>query len=278
MTPALDPALATHTLLNAPVGVVLIDKDRCVAWLNPAAEQLLGLRGEDLLGKTQDGLDAPWRGAVFNPGDTLHLEAGAKRPARWLQTWRTRGQGEGGDYAVHYYADITDLQEALDERARLSEELAQHDTRDALTGLPNRQALLQGIEPLVSRSRRYHNPLSVIRLRLDNLAELEATHGKGSADAARVAVTHMLKDQMRWADMIGRVDTDEFLLVLPETDGDAAKLLKEKLQQRLQQLDPKGADGQSMRLAAQFGVADWQQGDDRAKMLRRAREELEQGA
>ncbi len=275
MTPTLDPALATQTLWNAPVGAILIDKDKRVAWLNQAAEQLLGAQRDALLGKSHDDIDAPWRGAVFKPADTLHLEHTATRAARWLQTWCADA---GGGYTAHYYADITDLQEALDERARLSEELAQHDTRDSLTGLPNRQALLQGIEPLVSRSRRYHNPLSVIRLRLDNLPELEAAHGQGSADLARVAVTHLLKDQMRWADMIGRFDADEFLLILPETDGDAAKLLKDKLQQRLQQLEPKGADGQTMNLAAQFGAADWQQGDDRAKLLRRAREELEQGA
>lgn len=276
MTPALDPALATETLWNAPVGVILIDKGQRVAWLNHAAEQLLGARREDLLGLTQDGLQAPWRGAVFNPADTLHLEHDGDRPARWLQTWRARSGADGG-YSVHYYADITDLQEALDERARLSEELAQHDTRDPLTGLPNRQALLQGIEPLVSRSRRYHNPLSVIRLRVNHLPELDASHGKGSGDIALVAITHMLKDQMRWADMIGRFDADEFLLVLPETAGDAARLLKDKLQSRLTQLEPKGSDGRPMILAAQSGVADWQQGDDRAKLLRRAREELEQG-
>lgn len=275
MTPALDPALATETLWNAPVGVILIDKNQRVAWLNQAAEQLLGARREDLLGLTQDDLQAPWRGAVFNPADTLHLENGGSRPARWLQTWRGRSNA-AADYSVHYYADITDLQEALNERTRLSEELAQHDTRDPITGLPNRQALLLGIEPLVSRSRRYHNPLSVIRLRIGNLSNLDGGHGAGSGDAALVAITHMLKDQMRWADMIGRFDADEFLLVLPETAGGAARLLKDKLQARLGQLALKGGDGQPLRLAAQFGVADWQQGDDRAKMLRRAREELEQ--
>lgn len=273
MTDALDPQLATLSLLHAPLGVIVIDGEGRVGWHNPAAERLLGASSAELRDQTADTIDERWRGPVFAPPETLHLEARGAQPGRWLQSWRTQQHGQH----VHYYADITELQLALEERTRLSEELAQHTTRDPVTGLPNRPALLQGIEPLVSRSRRYHNPLSVIRLRLDELAALDTEHGKGSGDAALVAVTHLLKDQMRWADLIGRFDADEFLLVLPETPGDAARLLKAKLEQRLRELAPAGADGRPMRLVAHFGVADWQQGDDRAKMLKRAREELEQG-
>jgi len=274
MTAALDPETATEGLLHAPFGVIVLNAHRRLTWLNPAAEQLLGSASDQLVGHNVDTVPAHLRAVLFSPADTLHLETHGHHPGRWLQTWRTTHDNGS---AVHYYADITGLKQALDEGARLNEELAQHNTRDPLTGLPNRHALLQGIEPLVSRSRRYHNPLSVIRLRLDNIAELDAAHGKGSGDAALVAVTHMLKDQMRWADLIGRFDADEFLLVLPETTGDAATHLKLKLQQRLEQLEPKGSDGAVMRVVAQFGVADWQQGDDRAKMLKRAREVLEQG-
>ena len=137
---------------------------------------------------------------------------------------------------IHYYLDTTDQQNALGDRDRLHEELAQHTTRDAVTGLPNRQALLQGLEPLVSRSRRYHNPLSVIRLRIDNLADIDTEFGKGNSETALTAVSQMLKDQMRWADLIGRFDNDEFLLVLPETAADAANYLLEKLRQRLSDL------------------------------------------
>lgn len=276
MTAALAPEIAAEGLLHAPFGVVVIDTRQRVSWMNPAAERLLGAASDQLVGRNVDD-DVPvhLRAAVFAPTDTLHLEPHGDVPSRWLQTWRTlRADGS----ALHYYADITELQKALEEGARLNGELAQHTTRDTLTGLPNRRALLQGIEPLVSRSRRYHNPLSVIRLRVDNLAELDDTHGQGSGDAALVAVTHLLKDQMRWADLIGRFDADEFLLVLPETAGEAAHHLKQKLQRRLAQLEVKGENGEVMPIVTQFGVADWQQGDDRAKLLKRAREVLEQGA
>lgn len=275
MTAALDAEIATEGLLHAPFGVIVIDARRRVSWVNPVAEQLLGTASDQLAGRNADDIPGRLRIAVFTPADTLHLEAHGHQPGRWLQTWRTV-HDDGS--AMHYYADITELQKALEEGVRLNGELAQHATRDTLTGLPNRRALLQGIEPLVSRSRRYHNPLSVIRLRIDNLPELDETHGKGSGDLALVAVTHLLKDQLRWADLIGRFDADEFLLVLPETTGEAAHHLKQKLQQRLAQFELKGENGEVMPIVAQFGVTDWQQGDDRAKLLKRARQVLEQGA
>ncbi len=274
MDQPLSSGIATEALSNAPIGVLILDKTGHITWLNQALETLLGITREQLIGKDEASVDPDWRGLLFSPEPTLLLEATANRPDRWLQAWRTKLNVAGG--ALHYYADISDLQKIREDRARLSEELAQHITRDSITGLPNRQALLQGLEPLVSRSRRYHNPLSVIRLRIDNLQDIETEFGMGNGDIALTAVTQMLKDQMRWADLIGRFDRDEFLLVLPETNFDAATQLLEKLRHRLAELTPCSRTGLPITLVAQFGVAGWMLGDDRAKLLRRAREMLEQ--
>jgi len=274
MSQTLSSTTAIAALANAPLGVLILDPEGRITWLNSTLEKLLDIPSGRLIGQSAADADAAWRELLFDPEPTLFLEAGASRPARWLQTWRATPPGMDG--AIHYFADISNLQNALEDRDRLHEELAQHTTRDTVTGLPNRQALLQGLEPLVSRSRRYHNPLSVIRLRIDNLGDIDAEYGEGNGEAALTAVAQMLKDQMRWADLIGRFDNDEFLLVLPETDADAANHLLEKLRQRLAGLTPSAADGRTIALVAQFGVAGWQQGDDRAKLLRRAREQLEQ--
>jgi diguanylate cyclase (GGDEF)-like protein len=274
MDQPLASGIATEALAIAPIGVLILDKTGHITWLNHALEKLLAIDSNSLVGKNETSVDPYWRSLLFNPEPVLLLEAASARPDRWLQTWRSRLNVSGG--FLHYYADITDLQNTREDRARLSEELAQHVTRDQVTGLPNRQALLQGLEPLVSRSRRYHNPLSVIRLRIDNLPDIEAECGMGNSDIALTAVAQMLKDQMRWADLIGRFDKDEFLLVLPETTLDAATQLLDKLRLRLAGLTPGSRAGRPISLVSQFGVAGWIPGDDRAKLLRRAREMLEQ--
>lgn len=274
MSQTLSSTTAIAALANAPLGVLILDPEGRITWLNSTLEKLLDIPGGRLIGQNAADADTAWRELLFDPEPTLFLEAAGGRPGRWLQSWRATPPEMDG--TIHYYADISILQNTLEDRDRLHEKLAQHTTRDTVTGLPNRQALLQGLEPLVSRSRRYQNPLSVIRLRIGNLADMDAEYGKGSGEAALTAVAQMLKDQMRWADMIGRFDTDEFLLVLPETDADAATHLSDKLQRLLTDLAPKAANGQALTLAAQFGVAGWQQGDDQAKLLRRARDQLEQ--
>ena len=273
MDKPLSSGIATEALSNAPIGVLILDKTGHITWLNHALEKLLVVTSDQLVGQNETSIDPYWRSLLFAPEPTLMLEATDARPDRWLQTWRSKLHVAGG--TLHYYADITDLQNIREDRARLSEELAQHITRDPVTGLPNRQALLQGLEPLVSRSRRYHNPLSVIRLRIDNLSEIEAEFGMGNGDIALTAVAQMLKDQMRWADLIGRFDKDEFLLVLPETSFDAATQLLDKLRHRLSSLTPGSRNGRPINLVAQLGAAGWMLGDDRAKLLRRAREMLE---
>lgn len=271
MDQELSLTAAAAALADAPLGILILDGEGRIRWLNDALESLLGIDRAQVLGRDAAGVPVPWRARLFSPDPILRLQFAPESAARWLQTWTACGAAG----AVHYYADITNLQTMQEERARLHEELAQHSTRDTVTGLPNRQALLQGLEPLISRSRRYQNPLSVIRLRIDNLSELDAAHGKPSGDKALIAVAHMLKDQLRWADLIGRFEKDEFLLVLPETDNGAADQLMDKLHQRLSCLEPDGADGNPMRLIARFGTASWEPGDDRAKLLRRARGRLD---
>jgi diguanylate cyclase (GGDEF)-like protein len=273
MDQPLSAGIATEALSNAPIGVLILDKTGHITWLNQALERLLSIEGDRLVGQNAESIDSRWRTLLFDPEPTILVEAGDAQPDRWLQTWRSKLHVAGG--TIHYYADITDLQTIREDRARLSEELAQHITHDPVTGLPNRQALLQGLEPLVSRSRRYHNPLSVIRLRIDNLPDIEAMFGMGNGDIALTTVAQSLKDQMRWADLIGRFDKDEFLLVLPETNLEAATQLLNKLRALLTSLTPGARNGQPMTLAAKFGVAGWMLGDDRAKLLRRAREMLE---
>ena len=154
------------------------------------------------------------------------------------------------------HIDASTEQQLRFERDRLEEDLQQLTTRDPVTGLPNRRALLQGLEPLISRSRRYSNPISLIKLRVD---------GQGLDDAAQeevwIKTGQLLKEQMRWADIIGRYDGSDFLLILPETPLDATETLASKLCEQMAQLDSE------TKVQAYCGLTSWQKGDDATLML-----------
>ncbi|MDX1250881.1 MAG: diguanylate cyclase [Gammaproteobacteria bacterium] len=270
MTEPLNSTLAATILQSAPFGVALLDAQNRLVMVNRALETFLGMPAAKLTTEDAD-LAQDIRKCLYDPQELIHLPQSGARPARWLKCWRQTL--EGGQGNVRFYADVTTQQQLQQENERLRE---QHDLQDPLTSLPNRRAIVQALEPQVSRSRRYENPLSVIVLKIANYSRLGAD-GDSSADRAVVAIGQFLKDQVRWVDMTGRMDNDEFLLILPETPEAAARELATKLHNRISDLAIATADGRSVNVDVRCGVAGWIKGDDTNKLLQRAHQTLSGG-
>jgi GGDEF domain-containing protein len=81
-------------------------------------------------------------------------------------------------------------------------------------------------------------------------------------------VARLLKDQLRWADLVGCTEQHEFMLVLPETTTDAALLLAGKLTGRLRDLAGQELGGES--LDSCYGVTGWRRSDTAESLLARA--------
>jgi len=111
----------------------------------------------------------------------------------------------------------TDLEIANERLTRLNEELRRSATVDGLTGLLNRQAILDVLDAEIERSRRYGHPLSVAVMDLDELKPINDTYGHLVGDAALQGLASVLTSQARRSDGVGRYGGDEFLLVLPST-------------------------------------------------------------
>ncbi len=245
-------------LQSAPVGILLLDDKGCIQWHNNTLLQLLGLDRGQLTGTLKEELHA----ILINPAETMQLQQNGEQ--RWL---RCNRQIMEDNHSVHFYLDITTEERLRHERDQLNEDLQQLTTRDFATGLPNRHALLQGLEPLISRSRRYGNPLSLIMLH----AHPEGAEAAGGAlqEQLWMQVAQLLKDQMRWADIIGRYDGSDFLLILPETAEEAAGQLAEKLSALVKGLILKSVDGVSYQIKPYCGITGWRKGDDATLMLHR---------
>jgi GGDEF domain-containing protein len=82
------------------------------------------------------------------------------------------------------------------------------------------------------------------------------------------AAARLLKEHTRWTDIIGRWDGWEFLLVLPETNQEAATQLVGKLEGFL---SGEPTTGTEICFRARFGVTEWRRGDDALFMLKRVR-------
>ena len=112
-----------------------------------------------------------------------------------------------------------------------SRRLLQLATTDPLTGLFNRGYVDDRFAIELSRARRYGKPLTIAVVDLDHLKSLNDSHGHLSGDIVLRRIGATLRDSFRASDTAARYGGDEFVIVLPETDIEAAKRKLESLRE-----------------------------------------------
>jgi len=167
--------------------------------------------------------------------------------------------------------DASNVQRLVQEREELQDVIREIKAMDEITGMLNRRGLYNVLEPQVSRSRRYGNNLSVLIAHVANYAALADKLNAEQQAEVILACSHMLKDQVRWADTIGRLDENEFLLILPETTEAATDKLKDMLQQRFITIQTDDMKKLDLTLEMDFGLAQWRKGWDVGLMMQHAR-------
>ena len=120
-----------------------------------------------------------------------------------------------------------ELQQAL---ARISE-LA---TRDELTGLPNRRAILDQLATETARHARKKQPLAIALIDLDHFKRINDAHGHAGGDQVLRGFAHRVESELRGGDVMARWGGEEFLLMLPDTSIEAAQQCLQRLRDRLQ--------------------------------------------
>lgn len=154
----------------------------------------------------------------------------------------------------------------LDEaNQKLIDELEQHVMTDPLTGLLNRRGVVLALEPQVARSRRYNSSISVIVMHIDATTQ---------HDSLIVDIARLLKDQLRWADLIGRADEHELILVLPETTAQAAIKLADKIKCQIDELISNTCPGEN--ILTSYGITDWRKVDNATSLINRAEKAVDQ--
>jgi len=111
-----------------------------------------------------------------------------------------------------------------------AEQPTHRDSRiDDVTGVFNREYLMERLEVEFKRARRYHEPLSCLCVGLDDFAALNGRHGCDFGDQALRHVAHTLYRVVRDVDFVARAGDDEFLAVLPNTPLAGGVVVAEKV-------------------------------------------------
>jgi diguanylate cyclase (GGDEF)-like protein len=100
---------------------------------------------------------------------------------------------------------------------------------DQLTGLLNRKALSTRIPEITQQSQVTGEPVGLVVGDLDHFKNINDTHGHALGDAVLKEVAYVLRKQLRAFDLAYRLGGEEFLILLPGSDGETAAELAERL-------------------------------------------------
>ena len=101
---------------------------------------------------------------------------------------------------------------------------------DPLTHAVNSRAFREMAEAEISRAERYSYPLTLAYLDLDNFKAINDTRGHSVGDILLRTVADTIRESSRKADILARIGGDEFVLLLPATDQQAARVAIAKIQ------------------------------------------------
>jgi diguanylate cyclase (GGDEF)-like protein len=258
MTGTLSAQLALAVVESCPLPLLVTDRLGRMVGFNRAFAELVGQqRADELCGHSYADLAGCSEQCLLSPATT----------ACWSDGKARRHHFEIHDLDLHdpdyaqarLLVDISRRVELEQAHKALEEKLKQHILTDRDTGLLNRNGVMLALEPQVARSRRYNRPLAVVVLHARCQDEDHATQQR---------VARLLKDQLRWADLVGCTQRGEFILVLPETTAEAAEKVTCKLQELLQEMAECKLAGHPMLIC--YGIAGWRRKDSADSLLKRA--------
>ncbi|MGB9466774.1 MAG: diguanylate cyclase, partial [Candidatus Acidiferrum sp.] len=120
---------------------------------------------------------------------------------------------------------------------------------DPLTGLSNYRQLVEALETEIKRFGRTERPFVLLLLDLDGLKKINDAYGHLAGSRALCRLADMLRLYSREMDTAARYGGDEFVLILPETDAEAARMVAQRISKRLAE------DGEEPRISVSIGTA-----------------------
>ena len=167
-------------------------------------------------------------------------------------------------YQGHFwqYRDVT-------QRKAYEQRLHDLANTDPVTGLPNRRHIFDRLEEELARTDRTGNPTTALLIDIDYFKEINDSRGHDAGDEALVHFAEALRQTLRTTDIAGRVGGDEFLVLLPDTDIEAAERLAERVQETVGRLHLAGPETpRGLSLSIGLALLDGKRDDNRRLLMR----------
>jgi diguanylate cyclase (GGDEF)-like protein len=153
------------------------------------------------------------------------------------------------------------IEQFLQRSIRISVRLHHIATRDPLTGVLNRRAIMQQGALEEARAKRSGSAFALLQIDIDHFKRINDTHGHPCSDAALKFFTGLLHSTARQQDQVARIGGEEFLVLLPETGLAGAQQLATRL---LEQLKATPCKFQQLEIpmTCSLGVTAWRGATD----------------
>ena len=156
------------------------------------------------------------------------------------------------------------------ERVRMMEKLQRLAITDGLTKLHNSRSFYSQLEVEVDRFNRYKHPLSLLLLDIDHFKEYNDSYGHLEGDKVLVRISQLIKSCLRKLDTAYRYGGEEFTVILPETSGDEAVLVAERIRKTIQSEKFTPEDDKELGITISIGAAQYAPEEQLATFIQRA--------
>jgi diguanylate cyclase (GGDEF)-like protein/PAS domain S-box-containing protein len=220
---------------NSRDAVIITDADANIVMVNPAFSQVTGYTPAEVMGKnprilgsgrqTQTYYRTLWRNLRENGFWQGELWNQRKNGEQYPSLSAISAVRQGDGTLTHYVGLSRDITQQKESEARITK-LAY---RDALTDLPNRLLLRDRADLGLASAHRDGHTMALLFVDLDHFKNINDSLGHAIGDRLLVEVARRMRAALREMDTVGRLGGDEFLLLLPDADADAAAHVAQKL-------------------------------------------------
>ena len=239
----------------------------------PSLEQAIGLYHPD-----DRAVVSQVVAEALSSGQPFAFEARIVRPDGAIRHVATQGERDysSTDDAIGLFGlirDVTEqiearkvLQDARDAANRSAERAMALASTDALTGLANRRRIVEYLDATLSDVADGDAALSVVLFDIDHFKAVNDRYGHDVGDEVLKRVAASAIEGLRSTDLIGRYGGEEFVIILPRTDADAALQIAERVRSRIEA----SRGGTQPKVTVSLGVATTQGDDTGHVILKRA--------
>jgi two-component system, cell cycle response regulator len=157
------------------------------------------------------------------------------------------------------------------DRIHMLEKLKRLSITDGLTQLYNSRYFYNQLKIEIDRTTRYQRPLSLLLLDIDNFKDYNDNYGHLEGDKVLVRLGQVIKSCLRKMDSAYRYGGEEFTVILPETEGEEAATVAERIRSAVQmdRLLPKG-EAEPVNITISIGVTEFNRPEEISLFVQRA--------